>query len=56
MDKEAWHAAVHGVAQSQTQLNDFHLNVESKKPPNLQRTDLWLPEAGEGRRWRNWAK
>ena len=22
MDQEAWHAAVHGVAKSQTQLND----------------------------------
>ena len=24
-DREAWHAAVHGVAKSQTRLSDFHI-------------------------------
>ena len=23
-DREAWHAAVHGVTKNQTQLSDFH--------------------------------
>ena len=23
-DREAWHAAIHGVTKSQTQLSDFH--------------------------------
>ena len=26
-DREAWHAAIHGVAKSQTQLSDFHFQV-----------------------------
>ena len=26
MDREAWHAAVHGVANSRTQLNDNNRN------------------------------
>ena len=27
MDREAWHAAVHGVTKSQTWLRDFHLHL-----------------------------
>ena len=28
MDREAWHAAAHGVAKSQTQWNWIELNAE----------------------------
>ena len=35
MDEEAWEAAIHGVAKSQTQLNDvtftFHLHALEKE-------------------------
>ena len=27
LDREAWHAAIHGVVKSQTQLSDLFLNV-----------------------------
>ena len=33
MDREAWHAAVHGVANSQKQLSDgTELNIETNQP------------------------
>ena len=30
-DREAWHAAVHGVAKSQTQLRDINSNNRDRK-------------------------
>jgi len=27
-DREAWHAVVHGVAKSQTQISDFHFHQD----------------------------
>ena len=34
MDREAWHAAVHGVAKSQTRLSDWtELNWKKKRAP-----------------------
>ena len=27
MDRDAWHAAIHGVAKSQTRLSDFHFST-----------------------------
>ena len=29
MDREAWHAAVHGATKSQTQLSDFRFQIQS---------------------------
>ena len=48
MDRETWHAAIHGVAKSQTHLSDWtelnwtELNWTKK---NLKKTNLcdWLP-------------
>ena len=50
MDREAWHAAVHGVAKSRTQLSDwtelnwflFYLLKEMEKPKVLKKQMLPL--------------
>ena len=31
-DREAWHAAVHGVAKSRTQLNDWTTTIVDLQP------------------------
>ena len=41
MDKEAWSAAVHGVAKSRTQLSDW---TELKPIPTSISTDSWIPK------------
>ena len=34
MDREAWGAAIHGVAKNQTRLSDFHYeNIFQEKSP-----------------------
>ena len=40
MDREAWHAAIHGVAKSQTRLSDWtELNLKKNKK-NIQQFAL----------------
>ena len=34
MDREAWHAAVHGVAQSRTRLSRIHTHTHTRTGPS----------------------
>ena len=36
MDREAWHAALHGVAKSPTRLSDFHFTKRARTKQTLQ--------------------
>ena len=55
MDREAWHAAIHGVAKSWTQLNDW---TKLNWCPFWKRPSCWerLKAGGEGddRGWDGW--
>ena len=43
MDREAWRAAIHGVAKSQTQLSDWtELKLNQERPPCLSWLFPWL--------------
>ena len=44
MDREAWSAAVHGVAKSRTRLNDFHFHPGSRRTP----IQSWWPAKKKG--------
>ena len=50
MDREAWHAAVHGVAKSQTRLSDFpftfHFHTLEKE---IATHSVFLPGESQGR-------
>ena len=50
MDGGAWWAAVHGVAESQTRLNDFTLtfHVHAFWRRNWQPTPVFLPRESQG--------
>ena len=43
MDREAWHAAIHGVTKSRTRLSDWtELNWYANKMDNLEEMDKFL--------------
>ena len=48
MDREAWHAAVHGVAKSHTQLSDWtelkNENEENKRSHADQKKNSMIPD------------
>ena len=52
MDREAWHAAIHGVTKSQTRLNDFtfpfHFDALEKEMATPSSVLAWrIPGTGE---------
>ena len=52
MDREAWHAAIHGVAKSQTRLSDFtftfHFHALEKEMATYSSVLAWrIPGTGE---------
>ena len=43
MDKEAWRAAVHGIAKSQTQLSYSHIHTHTHKEHPNQSPNATIP-------------
>ena len=53
MDREAWHAAIHGVAKSQTRLSDWN---ELNWTDGFSSSPVWMWELGHKEGWapKNW--
>ena len=45
MDREAWLAAIHGVATSQTRLSDFNFNFQLSKSVQMVTAAMKLKDA-----------
>ena len=51
MDREAWHAAIHGVAKSWTQLSDWTelrlKQISKKEKPKMNRRQITVTKSGK---------
>ena len=56
MDREAWHAAIHGVAKSRTRLSDWTELNWTKVQGGLTCCDSWGCKDSDMTEWLNWTE
>ena len=56
MDREAWHAAGHGVAKSWTRLSDFHFHIYGCESWNIKKAEHQRTDAFKLWYWRRLLK